>query len=52
MKDRNITANVEPEDQRKIRVMAQFDGFNFSAFVRAKIRERYSEFMTRKFGAM
>jgi len=27
--------------------MTQFDRFNFSDFVRAKIRERYSEFMTR-----
>ncbi|MHB8396055.1 MAG: hypothetical protein ACYDBK_02485 [Thermoplasmataceae archaeon] len=43
-----VGANVEPADHKKIREMTEFDGFNFSAFVRAKVRERYAEYVKRR----
>ncbi len=39
-----ITISVKPDDRAKIREMTEFDGLNLSAFVRAKIRERYKDY--------
>jgi hypothetical protein len=43
-----ISVNINPDDQKKIKELTEFDGLNLSAFVRAKVRERYSEFQRRR----
>lgn len=43
-----VSVSIKPDDQRKIREMTELDGLNLSAFVRAKVRERYSEFQNRR----
>jgi hypothetical protein len=43
-----ITANVNEEDIAKVREMSEKDGLNFSALVRAMIRDRYDEYRRRR----